>query len=579
MASKVYQQIEYASDFYPPSTYDLLTFHNSMFERDSDSLAADYYPLTAARLAYREEIIPFVVGILPPAALIKDTTLDRSGDLGGSDSFVELSEEEMMLEGAGGFQVEDETPASSTTTKSGAKKRVVPTETTRLSGDEAYEAFNAAWKKIYGQNIPEAVWPIILAQWSIETAYGANMKNYNFAGIKGFGPTGEQARYMTFEIIKGQRVNMIDGFRAYDSAAAGAEDYLRLLGGKRYKTALAAARRGDPAGFVHELAVHKYFTANEEFYTTCVVQRTARAKKGGPNALSGAPGSARTRAKSRKGSGGGAVKSDTSSGPSYAKKGSKAASEAQRGQAASEKKTRTYTDPNQSVKGQEYQRLQRATIQALQVAQQQMANTPPLQLIISPQSFSVSSSKIISDGNWGRNGAGVGIEHWGDGQDTISATGRVAGFYAVDYNQNSRSGGAGPGLTRMARAFSASYQNLLSLYLIYRNNGGLWLEDFADARGAATTKPNNLTMVGSVYIYYDNTLYVGSFNSFEITEEAEAPFTLSYSFEFVARQTYLLDRDGVMTADGGTEFGYPPANAPIAGPVQKDERYDVWAPP
>lgn len=572
MAAKVYDQLDSAADWYDPSTYDLLTFHNSMFERESDPLAASYYPMTAARLSYRQEIIPFVVGVLPPASFIKDSLLDRSGDLGGSDAYESFVEDP----DASGFQ-EPETPETVAVTRTGAKKHLVAGKVTRLSGDDAYFALNAAYRAKHGKDIPENVWPILLAQWSCETGYGKSQYNYNFAGIKGYGPTGQGTRKSTKEGYGETEVRIKDVFRAYDSAEQAAGDYIRLLETK-FPEAWKAALRGDTDGYVAGLVKRHYFTGDPEVYRGWIRDRTAKARSKGPNILSGYPGSPETKIPSKKGSSRGAVRADVNGGKAFARSGSRAASAAQRGAAAGEKKTYTFSDPNQTAKGKEYQVRQRATIEALKIAQQQMAQTPPLQLVISPQSFSVSSSKIISDGNWGRNGAGVGIEHWGDGQDTISATGRVAGFYAVDYDP-SRSNGGGPGLTRMARAFSTSYQNLLSLYLIYRNNGALWLEDFADARGAATTKPNNLTMVGSVYIYYDNTLYIGSFNSFEITEEAEAPFTLSYTFEFVARQTYLLDRDGVMTADGGVEFGYPPATSPVAGPTQKDDRYAVWTPP
>ena len=47
--------------------------------------------------------------------------------------------------------------------------------------------------------------------------------------------------------------------------------------------------------------------------------------------------------------------------------------------------------------------------------------------------------------------------------------------------------------------------------------------------------------MGSIYIYYDNILYIGSFDSFNLTETELAPFTLEYNFSFTVRATYLLD--------------------------------------
>lgn len=174
---------------------------------------------------------------------------------------------------------------------------------------------------------------------------------------------------------------------------------------------------------------------------------------------------------------------------------------------------------------------------ALRTAIQQMAQTPPLKLLVNPISFKPTSEKIISDGNFSRNGPIV--EHWGEQQDKISASGKLAGFYALDVGSTvNGSAGNSPGITRIARSFSAAYQNFLSLYLIYRNNGTVWIEDFDKAK----PKANNLAVVGSVYIYYDNVLYIGSFDSFNVNETDDKPYTLEYDFSFTVRYKFELDR-------------------------------------
>lgn len=188
-------------------------------------------------------------------------------------------------------------------------------------------------------------------------------------------------------------------------------------------------------------------------------------------------------------------------------------------------------DLNQTNLGKQFQAQQQAWINMMQAALDQMAKTPPLRLLVHPQSFRISAEKLISDGNWGRNGPI--IEHWGENQDTIEGSGKVAAFYSLDV-QN----GNGPGLTRTARQFSASYQNLLSLWLIYKNNGGVWFPDPIVPTGS---KAKNLSVVGSVYLYFDHILYIGSFDSFNLTESETAPFTLEYSFSFTVRAWYLLD--------------------------------------
>ena len=175
---------------------------------------------------------------------------------------------------------------------------------------------------------------------------------------------------------------------------------------------------------------------------------------------------------------------------------------------------------------------QRAYMMAAKAALRAMADTPPLRLLVNPNTFSVKSQKIVSDANWGRNGPI--IEFWGDDQDKISGAGKVAAFYALDANP--RLGQGGPGLSRGARNVSMAWQNFQSLYLLYRNNAGLYTSDWGQQ-----DRDILLTTVGSVYLFYDNILYLGCFDSFTVTESDETPFTVEYSFEFSVRAAFLLE--------------------------------------
>lgn len=200
-------------------------------------------------------------------------------------------------------------------------------------------------------------------------------------------------------------------------------------------------------------------------------------------------------------------------------------------QAQKEKEKTDASEINTSTLGDKLLAKQRQQIAEAQAAIEAMKNTPPLRLLVNPKQFAVKGAKIVQDGNWGRNGPIT--EHWGNDQDKISASGRVAGFFALDANN-----AVGPGLTRAARHFSASWANLMSLYLFYKNNGGLYLRDHM----SVSPEMKNLAMMGSIYIYYDNILYIGSFDSFNLTEAEETPFTADYNFEFTVRAAFLLDR-------------------------------------
>lgn len=224
--------------------------------------------------------------------------------------------------------------------------------------------------------------------------------------------------------------------------------------------------------------------------------------------------------------------------------------------------------------GKEFLAQQQATIKMMREALDQMAKTPPLRLLVNPQSFRTSAEKIISDGNWGRNGPI--IEHWGENQDKVEGSGKIAAFYSLDaYNAN------GPGLSRTARQFSVSYQNLLALWLIYKNNGGVWFPDPIVPTGS---RAKNLAVVGSVYLYYDEILYIGSFDSFTLTESETGPFTLEYSFSFTVRAWYLLDHldDTQYTYGRPTTTTLPtgtPATNPLMGGNNAQVSPNVALPP
>jgi hypothetical protein len=203
----------------------------------------------------------------------------------------------------------------------------------------------------------------------------------------------------------------------------------------------------------------------------------------------------------------------------------------------------------------QYTAAQRAQIAVIQKALEAMQNAPPLRLMVNPQSFSVKGEKIVSDSGWARNGATI-VEHWGNNQEKISASGKVAGFYAIDILN-----GVGPGLTRMARNFSQSWQNFQSLQLFYSNNAGLHTLD-----ATSISQEVNLTMVGSIYIYYDSILYIGAFESFTISENDASPHTVDYSFEFTVRAAFILDNPN--PNDIGT-YGASGNSRPLTSTVQR----------
>jgi hypothetical protein len=170
---------------------------------------------------------------------------------------------------------------------------LVPATRTRLSTPEAKSALRGAWEHEFGHPPSEKTLAILVGQWAHETGSGRAMLNYNFGGIKGTGPSGQSALYQTREGWGSTEVRVQDRFRAYGSAAEGANDYVSLLA-RRYPDAVQSAERGDPVGFVQALKARGYFTGNEAAYIKSVTSLSNQALAAGVGAMDEQAGDAAT---------------------------------------------------------------------------------------------------------------------------------------------------------------------------------------------------------------------------------------------------------------------------------------------
>lgn len=229
----------------------------------------------------------------------------------------------------------------------------------------------------------------------------------------------------------------------------------------------------------------------------------------------------------------GEVQPDAEPSTTYQEQGSDAAKDA-----AKDAEEAAGKDERKKPTAEDFLRAQKRMENATNEAINRIKATPPLKMLVNPTSFKPSSEKIVSDSN--RSRSHHIIEHWGEQQEKIDGSGKLLGFYTQDQN------GPGPGITRTARHYSVSYQNFMSLFLLYKSNGGVWLQDFFETR--ADKDAMNLSALGSIYIYYDNILYIGSFDSLNTSEADTAPYTLEYTFSFIVRASFLLDRQLENTA-------------------------------
>lgn len=167
----------------------------------------------------------------------------------------------------------------------------VRSERTQIGGRAAADALRSAWQTVTGEEASDDTLAVLTAHWAHETGNGKSMMNFNFAGLKGKGPSGLSVACSTREGYGENAVRIVDSFRAYRSAEEGATDYVSLLG-RRYPKAVEAARNGDSAGFVAALKERGYFTDNVDTYQARVSQLSKQALAFGFEAMGTAEASA-----------------------------------------------------------------------------------------------------------------------------------------------------------------------------------------------------------------------------------------------------------------------------------------------
>ena len=153
-------------------------------------------------------------------------------------------------------------------------------QSTFLHAAEAQTLLANAWASVVGSVPGQKTSALLTAHWALETDAGRSMPGHNFAGIKATSAA-PGAVFQTVEGFGSTRREVAARFRVYDSAEAGAHDYVRLLKA-RYPAALEAARVGDTAAFAHALAQGGYFSADPKAYAQGLAQRLNTLQGGSP---------------------------------------------------------------------------------------------------------------------------------------------------------------------------------------------------------------------------------------------------------------------------------------------------------
>lgn len=188
--------------------------------------------------------------------------------------------------------------------------------------------------------------------------------------------------------------------------------------------------------------------------------------------------------------------------------------------------------------------------QALDIVTQLAAiqNSPPLVLLINPSNLSMQFTRIhqFSD----RSRYGYIYQAWGEDQPRLSINAKCGAFV---------SGGRGVQMASMQD--SASWQNLMSLFRLYRSNGYLY-----DTLG----KSNAHLFVGGLSIHYDGWIYYGNMESFNWTydEQANQLGGVEFSMEFVC--SMMIDASSQTT-------NVSPLRSPNPNPFSNRRRSNAFS--
>jgi hypothetical protein len=174
---------------------------------------------------------------------------------------------------------------------------------------------------------------------------------------------------------------------------------------------------------------------------------------------------------------------------------------------------------------------------------EQILQTSPLTLLINPSDMSINYATISNYSERGRYG--FIYEKWGESQPTISFSGSTGAFVAAaspgsgqgPFDQNSSSVS---GVQYASKRDSAAWQNFMSLYHFYRNNGYIY-DTISPVSGRAGGRGSEAhLMIGALAIDYDQWTYVGHIESFDYSYQEGMQHRIEWSMEFVVDQMYDL---------------------------------------
>jgi len=216
--------------------------------------------------------------------------------------------------------------------------------------------------------------------------------------------------------------------------------------------------------------------------------------------------------------------------------------------------------------------------QALDVIVQlnRMAVTPPLTLLVNPEQLQITYSKKQTYQD--RSRFNYIFQSWGEEQVRLSVKGKSAGFVVGNqgpaipgqiigdpelFDIDPKFSSSTSGYQYASKMDSAAWQNLMSLFALYRNNGYIY-------DNSQTPRSEAHLFIGHIEISYDQFVYLGQFENFNYSySEMKQQGAIEFSFDFVA--SFVFDN-----AQGGP---VEPVSGPTPSPSAATRRGTPFMPP
>lgn len=194
------------------------------------------------------------------------------------------------------------------------------------------------------------------------------------------------------------------------------------------------------------------------------------------------------------------------------------------------------------------------TIRILNRGQDSNGNADPstnavYRFLINPAQVQINRQTLDAQA-FARSGWQFGV--WGEDSVAITLTGKTAGQYWSF------------GLTDRYQEFSQSYRNVEQLQVVFENNG-YWFEGEKPGEGplAADWARRRIKMHQDVELTVGNFIWYGMFESLELSQNADEPWLMSFTLQFVAWKERFRSSS--------------PYNNQIKNDVQRGNSYSAYA--